>query len=47
MVDVFYFFSYFFGLKPNLKMSKTTGIGVLKGVQIAFCGLLCIGLNND
>ena len=47
MVDVFYFYSYFLGLKQNLKISKTMGIWVLKGVQAAFCGMLCIDLNND
>ena len=47
MVDVFYLFSYFSGLKPNLKKSEIAGIGALKGVQVAVCGLRCIDLNND
>ena len=46
MVDVFYLFSYFSGLKPNLKKSEIAGIGALKGVQVAFCGLRCVDLNN-
>ena len=40
-------FSYFFGLKPNLAKSEIVGIGVLKGVQVAICGMHFIGLNND
>ena len=47
MVDVFYFFSYFFGLKSNFKKSEIASIGALKGVQVAFCGLRCVYLNND
>ena len=43
----FYLFSYFSGLKPNLKKSEIAGIGALKGVQVAVCGLRCIDLNND
>ena len=39
MVDAFYFFSYFSGLKPNLTKSEMSGIGVLKGVQVAVCGM--------
>ena len=46
MVDVI-FFLYFPGLKPNLKKSEIAGIGALKGVQVAVCGLRCIDLNND
>ena len=37
MVDTF--FSYFSGLKPNLTKSKIAGTGVLKGVQVAVCGM--------
>ena len=40
----FYFFSW---LKPNLRKSEIAGIGVLKGVQVAVCGMSCIDLNND
>ena len=46
MVEAFYLFSYFSGLKPNLK-SEIAGIRALKGVQVAVCGLHCIDLNND
>ena len=48
MVDTFhFFFSYFSGLKPNLTKSEIAGIGVLKGVQVAVCGMRCIDLNID
>ena len=35
MVDTFHLFSEFSGLKPNLSKCEITGIGVLKGVQVA------------
>ena len=44
MVDMFFVFS---GLNPNLKKSEITGIGALKDVQVAVCGLCCVYLNND
>ena len=47
MVNTFHFFPYFSGLKPNLRKSEIAGIGVLKGFQVAVCGMRCIDLNND
>ena len=47
MADTFSFFSYFSGLKTNLTKSEIAGIGVLKGVQVAVCGIRCIDLNVD
>ena len=47
MVDTFHFFSYFSGLKPNLTKSETAGIGILKEVQVAVCGMRCIDLSID
>ena len=47
MADTFHFFSYFSGLKPNLTKSEIAGIGVLKGVQVAVCGMRCIDLSVD
>ena len=41
------FFSYFFGLKLNLRKSETASIRVLKGFQVALCGMRCIDRNND
>ena len=43
----FLFFSYFSGLKPNLTKSEIAGTGVLEEVQVTFCGMPCIDLNND
>ena len=47
MVDAFYLFSYFSGLKSNFSglKSEIAGMGALKGVQV--CGLRCVDLNND
>ena len=39
-------FTNFWGLKPNKRKCKIAGIGVLNGVQMAFCGMKCIDLNN-
>ena len=47
MVDTwFFFFSFFSWLKPNLRKSEIAGIEVLKGVQVAICGMRCIDLNK-
>ena len=43
----FLFFSDFSGLKPNLSKCEITGIGVLKGVQVAVCGMRCVDLKTD
>ena len=40
-------FLYFSKIKPNLTKSEIVGIGVLKGVQVVVCGMLCVDLNND
>ena len=45
--DIFNIFSNFSGLKPNTSKSEIAGIGVLKGVQMAVCGMKCIDLTND
>ena len=42
-----WYFLYFSGLKPNLIKSENDGIRVLKGVQVAVCGMRCIDLNKD
>ena len=47
MVDTFHLFSDFPGLKPNLPKCEITRIGVLKGVQLAVCGMRCAGLKNS
>ena len=47
MVDTFDFFSYYSRLKINLRKSEIAGIRVLKGVQVAVCGMRFIDLNSD
>ena len=42
MVDTFHFFFFFLdfsGLKPSLSKCEITGIGLLKRVQVAVCGM--------
>ena len=45
--EKFKLFSDFLGFKPNTDKCKITGIGVLKGVQVAVCGMKCIDLRNE
>ena len=40
-------FSNFSGLKPNTTKCEVAGVGVLKVVQVAVCGLKCIDLRNE
>ena len=47
MVDTFHLFSEFSELKPNLSKCEITGIGVLKGIQVAVCSMRCVDLKND
>ena len=47
MIEVFYLFSSFSALKPNLKNSEIAGIENLQRVQVAVCGLRCIDINKD
>ena len=46
-VDSFNQFYYFFGLKANIEKCEIAGIGSLKGVTEAVCGLKCFDLSND
>ena len=46
MVDTFHFLD-FSRLKPNLSKCEITGIGVLKGVQVAVCSMRWVDLKND
>ena len=41
------FFSDFSGLNLNLSKCEMTGIGVLKSVQVAMCGMCCKDLKNN
>ena len=47
MVNSFHIFSRFSGLRPNLRKCEIAGIGVLKGVKVAVCGIQCVHLVLD
>ena len=47
MVDIFHSFSELSRLKLNLSKCEVTGIGVLKVIQVAVCGMRCVDLKND
>ena len=44
LAEVFNTFFLFSGLKPNLTKFEIVGIGALKGVQVAVCGMKCSDL---
>ena len=44
VIQIFEHFSIFSGFKPNKSKCEIAGIGVLKGVQMALCGMECINL---
>ena len=46
LAEIFKTFFLFSGLKPNLIKCEIAGIGALKGVQVAVCGMKCIDLCN-
>ena len=47
LIKVFSVFSSFSGLKPNLSKCEIAGIGLLKGVNRAVCGMKSVDLKND
>ena len=47
IIKVFDLFSKFLGLKSNLTKCELSGIGALKGVQLAVCGMKYINLTID
>ena len=47
LVEIFNTFSLFSGLKPNLVKCEISGIGAMKGVQVAVCGMRCINFCNE
>ena len=47
LINMFATFQMYSSLKSNHKKCKITGIGVLKSVKVAVCGLKCIDLCND
>ena len=47
MVNSFDIFSSFSGLRPTLSKCDIAGIGVLKGIKVAVCGIQCVDLVLD
>ena len=45
--EIFKHFSQFSGLKPNKSKCEIAGIGVLKGVKVVFCGMICVNIHED
>ena len=44
LMKTFDIFLTFSGLKPNKNKCKIAGLGALKGIKLAFCGMECIDL---
>ena len=40
-------FSFFSGLKPNISKCEICGLGPLKGLEIAVCGMQSVDLTRD
>ena len=47
LLEIFKHFSQFSALKPNKSKCEIAGIGVLKGVKMALCGMRCVNLYED
>ena len=47
VMQIFEHLSLFSGLKPSKSKCEIAGIGVLKGVQMALCGMECVNLKNN
>ena len=47
LLNTFTTFSKYSELKPNQEKCGVAGIGVLKNVEVAACGMKCIDLCND
>ena len=47
LLEIFKHFSQFSGLKPNKSKCEIAGIGVLKGMKVALCGVRCVNLYED
>ena len=47
LLKTFNKFSKFSGLKPNKNKCEIAGIGGLKGVNVALCGMECIDLTTN
>ena len=47
LLNTINYFSSFTGLKPNLSKCEVAGMGALKGVKVAICGIKCIDLTKE
>ena len=47
LLEAFHAFSFFSGLKPNKSKCEIAGIGLLKGVNVALCGMECVNREKD
>ena len=47
LINTFTTFSQYSGLKPNHEKCEIAGIGVLKSVKVAVCGMKCTDLCHD
>ena len=47
LICLYYVFSSFSGLKPNLSKCEVAGIGLLNGIKVAVCGKKCTYLTKD
>ena len=47
LMEKFSTFSQYFCVKPNNEKYEIAGIGVLKSVEVAFCGMKCVDLCKD
>ena len=44
LLDIFSYYSKYSGLKPNFSKCEIAGVGSLKGVEEAVCGIKCVNL---
>ena len=47
LLEGFHAFSFFSGLKPNKSKCEIARVGLLKGVNVALCGMECANLEKD
>ena len=47
LIKEFNNFSTFSGLKPNINKCEISGIGSMKGVQVAVCNMKCVDLKSE
>ena len=47
LMNTIFLFSSFSGLKPNFSKCEVSGIGLLKEVKVAVCGIKCVDLTKD